>query len=304
MNIFRLIGDLLHMASLCIFLFVVAKRRNGAGISARSQELFLVVFCCRYLDLFTTFYSLYNSLLKVVYIATTALIVYCLRYVEPTCSTYSRKLDLESISTKQMVVPSFIIAFIVHFFGSMPYGFDWIELLWTFSIVLETVAMLPQLFMFRKNRNTNSLIQVAIALLGSYRLFYIFNWVYRSYHEPHYRHHYLVYIAGVAQVLVYGDFVAFHSSKLCGGVQPENEHEVALQDYSTGLDRGTKQSGDSRMDPLLARDDAEDDAERIESRTQDDGDVQSGGRPQQGQNEGDGSEPGSPKQDGAVLQIV
>ena len=35
------------------------------GISLKTQELFLIVFCCRYLDLFFRFISLYNSVMKV-----------------------------------------------------------------------------------------------------------------------------------------------------------------------------------------------------------------------------------------------
>ena len=35
------------------------------GISGRAQILFMIVFICRYLDLFTNYVSLYNSLMKV-----------------------------------------------------------------------------------------------------------------------------------------------------------------------------------------------------------------------------------------------
>ena len=35
--------------------------QTRVGISVRTQELFLMVFVTRYLDLFTTYYSLYNS---------------------------------------------------------------------------------------------------------------------------------------------------------------------------------------------------------------------------------------------------
>lgn len=40
-----------------------------AGISLKTQELYLVVFIARYLDLFTNFHSLYNSVMKVFYLA-------------------------------------------------------------------------------------------------------------------------------------------------------------------------------------------------------------------------------------------
>jgi hypothetical protein len=37
----------------------------ATGISLKTQELFLIVFCTRYLDLFTRFIGLYNSTMKV-----------------------------------------------------------------------------------------------------------------------------------------------------------------------------------------------------------------------------------------------
>jgi hypothetical protein len=80
------------------------------------------------------------------------------------------------------------------------------EFLWTVSIVLESVAMLPQLNMFRKDRNMQVDVRRFIALRGIYRLLYIFNWVYRAHTEKYYKHHYIVYTAGVIQVLSYCDF--------------------------------------------------------------------------------------------------
>ena len=51
-----------------------------SGISLKTQELFLVVFLCRYLDLFTTLISWYNSIMKILYICSTGYIVYMIRY--------------------------------------------------------------------------------------------------------------------------------------------------------------------------------------------------------------------------------
>jgi hypothetical protein len=88
--------------------------------------------------------------------------------------------------------------------------YDWFETLWTFSICLEPFARLPQLHMFWNNRMIQPDVRMAIFLKGSYRLFYIFNWIYRSIKEVHYRHHVLVYAAGGLQVLLYSDFFLYH----------------------------------------------------------------------------------------------
>ena len=96
MNIFRLLGDLAHLASFFLLLHRLRERksavgeppsarrrarccyhlvrarcaaarrlsapffggppRSPAGISLKTQELYLLVFCTRYLDLFTNFH--------------------------------------------------------------------------------------------------------------------------------------------------------------------------------------------------------------------------------------------------------
>ena len=43
------------------------------GVSGKSQLLLLLVFAARYLDLFTNFISIYNTTLKVFYLASSAL---------------------------------------------------------------------------------------------------------------------------------------------------------------------------------------------------------------------------------------
>lgn len=48
-------------------------------------------------------------------------------------------------------------------------------------------------------------------LLGAYRLLYILNWVYRAYHEQHYHHDYMVYVAGTVQTLLYADFFYYYA---------------------------------------------------------------------------------------------
>ncbi|XP_044534929.1 ER lumen protein-retaining receptor 2 [Gracilinanus agilis] len=65
MNIFRLTGDLSHLAAIIILLLKIWKTRSCAGISGKSQLLFALVFTTRYLDLFTSFISLYNTSMKV-----------------------------------------------------------------------------------------------------------------------------------------------------------------------------------------------------------------------------------------------
>jgi ER lumen protein retaining receptor len=189
----------------------------GTGISVRTHELFLVVFVTRYLDLFTTFYSLYNSCMKVLYIATTASIIYMIRLSEPICSTYDKAQDT-FLHWKFAVAPCAVIAFITHLLGSGFSKFDLLELLWTFSIYLESIAILPQLIVLQRYREVENLTGNYILFMGAYRAFYILNWIYRSYHEPMYQHHFVVYFCGVLQTVLYADFFYYYfKSKQKGG---------------------------------------------------------------------------------------
>lgn len=40
---------------------------------------------------------------------------------------------------------------------------------------------------------------------------YILNWVYRAYHEPHYMHRPLLYVAAAVQTLLYVDFFYYYT---------------------------------------------------------------------------------------------
>ncbi len=79
MNIFRLCGDMSRLFSILILFHHLRVAKNASGISLRTQELFLLLFLTRYTNLFTTYYSLYNSVMKILYIASTAGIVYTIR---------------------------------------------------------------------------------------------------------------------------------------------------------------------------------------------------------------------------------
>ncbi len=55
MNIFRFLGDLSHIVSFIILLHKIVKGKSVAGISLRTQELYMCVFCFRYIDLLWNF---------------------------------------------------------------------------------------------------------------------------------------------------------------------------------------------------------------------------------------------------------
>jgi len=212
MNVFRLAGDLCHVLSIIILLLRLRVTQNAAGISVKTQELYLMVFCARYLDLFTTYYGLYNSIMKILYIASTSYIVYLVRFTEPFKSTYDKTLD--SFRSIFLLAPCCLVALVTSYLQ----GFDLIECLWDFSVYLEAIAIVPQLTMLHRQGEVENLTGNYVFFLGIYRALYIVNWVYRSYFEPLYKHNYVVYGAGVLQTLLYIDFIYyFIQNKYRGG---------------------------------------------------------------------------------------
>lgn len=87
MNIFRFLGDASHFAAIVILLLKIWKTRSCAGkyffclhisvgLSGKSQITFALVFTARYLDIFTNYISMYNTIAKVVFIVSSYATIY------------------------------------------------------------------------------------------------------------------------------------------------------------------------------------------------------------------------------------
>ncbi|KZS01906.1 ER lumen protein-retaining receptor [Daphnia magna] len=213
MNIFRLLGDLSHLLAIVILLLKIWKTYSCAGISGKSQFLFALVYTTRYLDLFTYYYSLYNSFLKVVFIATSYGILYLI-YVKFR-ATYDQNQD--TFRVKLLLIPVAALALL------FKYEFSVMEVLWAFSIYLEAVAILPQFYMMFKTGEAESMISYYLFALGSYRALYIFNWIYRYYYDEGFQD-WIAVIAGIVQTTLY---VCFYVS-----LYVWQTHDV-LQEIST-----------------------------------------------------------------------
>ena len=104
-----------------------------AGISLKTQELYALVFVCRYLDLFFSYVSLYNSVMKIIYLVTAFWIVYLMRADIAVRQTYD--VERDTFRYIFLIVPCMILALLIHYSSSLT------EILWTFSIYLEAVAI-------------------------------------------------------------------------------------------------------------------------------------------------------------------
>lgn len=81
---------------------------------------------------------------------------------------------------------------------------SFLQILWTFSIFLESVAIMPQLFMITKTGEAESITTHYLFFLGLYRALYIANWVWRYHTEGFYDQ--IAIVSGVVQTIFYCDF--------------------------------------------------------------------------------------------------
>lgn len=85
------------------------------------------------------------------------------------------------------------------------------QILWTFSIYLESVAILPQLFMISKTGEAETITTHYLFCLGLYRALYLFNWIWRFYFEGFFDM--IAIVAGVVQTVLYCDFFYLYVTK-------------------------------------------------------------------------------------------
>lgn len=83
--------------------------------------------------------------------------------------------------------------------------------MWTYSIYLEAVAIMPQLFMVSRTGEAETITSHYLFALGSYRALYILNWIYRYYTEDFLDM--IVIIAGIVQTILYCDFFYLYITK-------------------------------------------------------------------------------------------
>ncbi|KAF8627967.1 hypothetical protein AX15_004161 [Amanita polypyramis BW_CC] len=205
MNLFRFIGDLSHLASILILLHKIQTSRSCRGISFKTQALYVVVFVMRYLDLFYHYVSVYNFIMKLFFIGSSCYILHLMKHkYRPTHDP-----AIDTFKVEYLVGPCFVLGIIFN------YKFTILEVLWSFSIFLESVAILPQLFMLQRTGEAETITTHYLAALGAYRALYIPNWIYRYATEgvvdP------IAVTAGIVQTGLYLDFFYVYFTRVLQG---------------------------------------------------------------------------------------
>lgn len=207
MNIFRFLADFSHVVSILLLLQKIRSFNAVAGISFKTQALYALVFVTRYIDLFYKFHSIYNSLMKVFFIVSSLYILHLMR----NKLRAEKAASLDTFPIQYLVAGSAVLAVI------MPSEFRYTPsvILWTFSLWLESVAILPQLFLLQRTGQAENLTVHYVFALGLYRGFYVLNWIYRYWFDDWFS--LVSFITGLIQTAVYSDFFYIYYKNVMKG---------------------------------------------------------------------------------------
>jgi len=197
-NIFRYVGDYLHLFGIIVLLSTIAKNRSVGGISRSTQILYFLVFVTRYLDLFDHTQTAYLVLFKMTYIATSIIVLVLFHQLDVT---YERRNDTCNLAV--IIFPCITASILLTNEYSM------LEVLWTFSEFVEGFAMVPQyIFCYRERGQRDWGAGLYVMSLGGYRVFYALNWIYKKLNMPHYSD-VQSWIGGVIEICFFMDFLNY-----------------------------------------------------------------------------------------------
>ncbi|XP_071131128.1 ER lumen protein-retaining receptor 1-like [Mytilus edulis] len=218
MTIIQFCGDMLHILAVISLLIYLWKYESLIGISGKSQIMYALVFTTRYMDLFI-WPTVYRTIVKVTFIISSYLTVYLI-YVK---FKHTNDNTNDTFRVKLLVIPACVLAFFVN------NQFSIIEILWTFSIYLECVAMLPQFWMMIWNGEAGRFVCFYLCAMGSYRVFYIMHWIYIE-NSNGGNLNLISFISGNLQSCLYWVFLTVYINKLRESRKQKIKPSSTLQD--------------------------------------------------------------------------
>ena len=157
------------------------------------------------MDLLFRYINLYNTVFKLLFILSTAYVIYLIRFQRPYCIGYDAQVD--SFNHYLIIYP-IVIVLTIFFHVSIIKTKYFYDYFWSFSVWLEAFAIIPQLYIVYKKREVEIITGSYMACLGIYKVFYIMSWIYMYFDK-----HNLIlikFIAGVIQIAIYFDYLYFY----------------------------------------------------------------------------------------------
>jgi ER lumen protein retaining receptor len=221
LNEFRLVGDFLHGFAILLLIFHIIKTRSCHSVCGLTIILYTITFLCRYLDLFEQYIFLsstvliYNNIFKIYYLLSNFFLLFLIY------GLFRKTRD--KLHETFPIFGYFIIAHILTWGTCYFTGHKEVdkELFWRFSIYLEMFAIIPQLSLIYKQGIISKTMTYYLMMLGSYRAFYILNWIYR-YNTEHFLEP-IGFFGGCIQTIIYLHFFVHIYPRLNNG----NKYQVA-----------------------------------------------------------------------------
>ncbi|OCK77369.1 ER lumen protein retaining receptor [Lepidopterella palustris CBS 459.81] len=188
-NVFRILGDVSHTTSKLVLIWAIHSNSSAEGVSLITQVLYATVFLTRYLDIFKTSITYdwehtWNFCLKILYTVTSLYIIFIMTRVFARTREREKawKFGIYCAGGSAILAPFWFLIFKKYILGT-----NWfLQILWTFSEILESVCVIPQLLLLRQTTVPTVIDSFYLVTLGTYRFLYILNWIVRGATEKHY----------------------------------------------------------------------------------------------------------------------
>lgn len=166
MNLFLFFGDFLHLFSFVLIIFKISFDKNYCLISIEMQMIKTFCFLLRFLDLFFFRINFYNSIMKIIIIILNLIITKLLL-------NQNKKINKKIL---------FFIIKISFFFSIFSFNFWWFDLIYSFSLWLESFSILAEIFLL-ENEKKDEFIFFYLFVIFFYRIFYFFNWIFNYFYQ-------------------------------------------------------------------------------------------------------------------------
>ncbi|CAJ1377676.1 unnamed protein product [Effrenium voratum] len=201
-NAYRFAGDYLHDAALTLLVcHACCCGQSVAGLSARTQWMYLTLYVSRYLDLLDHQQAPYLVVHKLGYIGATVMALLCFHFFS---KTYQK--DADTCPAWAIALLMLMVAFCLTADSTV------IEILWTWSQLLEGFAMVPQYVCSYRNAKAGLAdscgVSAWICLMGAYKFCYMLNWMHKKsriqwYWDPN------SWLCGIVNCSFFVDYVLF-----------------------------------------------------------------------------------------------
>jgi ER lumen protein retaining receptor len=186
-------------------------KKTCSGVSLKTQLLYLVVFCTRYVNMNILDPPLWNIFFKFFYIGSQILIIVLM--LTKLKGTYDWRHDTFRI------VAILLVCLPAAWF-SRPRAGSLFWFLYAYSLWVEVLAILPQMMLLgsMQSKRLDVLNREYIFFLSIYRLFYLLNWAHKWVTKAGYTPR-VLWITGILQTVIYADFIWVYVKMKITGVE-------------------------------------------------------------------------------------